>query len=181
MLHSILTTTCSSEEWKSLMILVFWISWACVLSRFSHVQFFVTLWIIACQDSLSMGFSRQENWSGLPCPPPGDFPDPGIEPVTLSSPALAGGFSSATWGKPWLSQIYSNRCNAVSEMFSQYTCLWEGLTWSRKQTIIKNLIITLGEEENLALFHVCNYKLLYLSYYYLHTPEEKQHSQQHTK
>ena len=46
-----------------------------------------------------MGFSRQEYWSGLPCPPPGDLPDPGIEPVSLLSPALAGGFFtiSATW------------------------------------------------------------------------------------
>ena len=51
----------------------------------SHVQLFVTLWTIAHQASLSMGCSQQEYWSGLPCPPPGDLPDPGIEPV---SPAL---------------------------------------------------------------------------------------------
>ena len=63
-----------------------------LLSRFSCVQLFVTLWIIACQVPLSMGFSRQECWSGLPCPPPGDLPDPGIEPESLMSPALAGGF-----------------------------------------------------------------------------------------
>ena len=46
-----------------------------------------------------MGFSRQEYWSRLPCPPPGDLPDPGIEPMSLMSPALAGGFftTSATW------------------------------------------------------------------------------------
>jgi len=46
-----------------------------------------------------MGFSRQEYWSGLPCPAPGDLPDPGIEPGTLKSPALAGGFftTSTTW------------------------------------------------------------------------------------
>ena len=46
-----------------------------------------------------MGFSRQEYWSGLLCPPPGDLPDPGIECVSLMSPALAGGFftTSATW------------------------------------------------------------------------------------
>ena len=49
----------------------------------------MTPWTVACQAPLSMGFSRQEYWSGLPCPPPGDLPDPGIEPVT---PALAGGF-----------------------------------------------------------------------------------------
>ena len=60
-----------------------------VLSRFSHVQLFATLWTVAHQASLSMGFSRQEYWSGLPCPPPGDLPDPGIE-TSLMSLALAG-------------------------------------------------------------------------------------------
>ena len=47
---------------------------------------------VAHQAPLSMGFSRQEYWSGLPCPPPGDHPDPGIKPVSLISPALASGF-----------------------------------------------------------------------------------------
>ena len=71
----------------------------CLLSRFSHVRLFVTLWTIACQTPLYMGFCRQEYWSGLPCPSPGDLPDPGMEPVSLLSPALAGGFltTSATW------------------------------------------------------------------------------------
>ena len=70
-----------------------------VLSRFSRVQFFVTLWTVARQVPLSMEFSRQEYWSGLPCPPPGDLPKPGIEPTSLMSPALAGGFfiTSASW------------------------------------------------------------------------------------
>ena len=52
-----------------------------VLSCFSHDWLFVTLWTVACQAPLSMGFSRQEYWSGLPCPPP----DPGIKPVSLVS------------------------------------------------------------------------------------------------
>ena len=52
---------------------------SCVLSRFSHVWRFATLWTVALQAPLSMRFSRQEYWSGLPCPPPGDFPDPGIK------------------------------------------------------------------------------------------------------
>ena len=64
----------------------------CVPNCFSCVWLFVTLWTAACQNPLSMGFFRQENWSGLPCPPPGDLPDPGIEPVSLMSPALAGRF-----------------------------------------------------------------------------------------
>ena len=62
------------------------------LSRFYHVQLFVTFWIVACQAPVSMGFSKQEYWSGLPCPSPGDLPGPGIEPVSLISPALAGRF-----------------------------------------------------------------------------------------
>ena len=57
----------------------------CVLSRFSRVRLFVTPWTVARQAPLSMGFSRQESWSGLPRPPPGDLPDPGLKPV---SPAL---------------------------------------------------------------------------------------------
>ena len=51
-----------------------------------------TLWIIACQAPLSMGFSRQEYWSGFPFPSLGALPNPGIEPMSLVSPALAGGF-----------------------------------------------------------------------------------------
>ena len=60
---------------------------------------FVVLWTVAHQTPLSMGFSRQEYSTGLPCPPPGDLPDPGIKLVSLMSPALAGGFfiTSATW------------------------------------------------------------------------------------
>ena len=54
-----------------------------------------TPWTVARQAPLSMGFSRREYWSGLPCPPPGDLSHPGIEPVSLTSPALAGGFFTA--------------------------------------------------------------------------------------
>ena len=60
----------------------------CVLSRFSCVWLFATPWMIACQTPLFMGFSRQEYWSGLPCPPPGDLPCPGTKPVSPVSPAL---------------------------------------------------------------------------------------------
>ena len=64
----------------------------CVLSHFSRVRLCVTLWTVAHQAPLSMGFSRQEYWSGWPCPPPGDLSDPGMEPRSLGSPALAGVF-----------------------------------------------------------------------------------------
>ena len=65
----------------------------------SHVQVFETLGTITHQAPLSQGFSRQEYWCGLPCPPPGDLPDPGIKPASLMSPALTGGFftTTATW------------------------------------------------------------------------------------
>ena len=72
-----------------------------VLSQFSCVQFFATLWTVACQAPLSMGFPRQKYWSESPCPPPADLRDPGIEPTSLMSPALAGRLftTSATWVK----------------------------------------------------------------------------------
>ena len=56
---------------------------------------------MAHQAPLSMGFSRQEYWSGLPCPPPGDLPDPGIEPESPEAPALkADSFTAEPPGKP---------------------------------------------------------------------------------
>ena len=68
---------------------------ACALSVVSN---FVTPWTVAHQAPPSMGFSRQEYWSGLPCPPSGDLPNPGVKPV---SPALAGGFfTTEEPGKP---------------------------------------------------------------------------------
>ena len=90
--------------------------YACMLSHFLSVQLFATPWTVAHQAPLSMAFSRQKCRSDLPCPPPGDLPDPeiklvspvspalqadsllgdlpdpGIEPASLMSPALAGGF-----------------------------------------------------------------------------------------
>ena len=57
----------------------------CMLSHFSHVRLFATLWTVAHQALLSMGFSRQEYWSGLLCPPPGDLPHPGIESASIKS------------------------------------------------------------------------------------------------
>ena len=76
-----------------------------MLNRFSPalcVGLFVTLWTVTRLASLSMGFSRQEYWSGLPCPPPGDLPNSGFEPESLISPALVGGFFTtiATWEAP---------------------------------------------------------------------------------
>ena len=72
----------------------------CVLSLFSRVWLFETLWTVARQAPLSMGFFRQEHWNGFLCPPPGDLLDPEIEPTSLTSPALAGG------SLPWASSYY---------------------------------------------------------------------------
>ena len=72
---------------------------ACMISHFSHVWLFATLWTIACQAPLSTGFSRQEYWSGLPGPSQGDLPNPGIESRFYYVSCNPGGFftTSATW------------------------------------------------------------------------------------
>ena len=78
-----------------------------MLSHFSCVWLFVTPWTVACQSSLSMGFSRQEYWSGMPCPPPGDLPDTGTGPGSLTSPPLAGWFSTTNATREaWLTSYY---------------------------------------------------------------------------
>ena len=73
----------------------------CVLSCFSRALLFLTLQTVAHQAPLSMGFSRREYWSGLPCSPPGDLPNPGIEPTFPASLALqADSLSIEPPGKP---------------------------------------------------------------------------------
>ena len=70
-----------------------------MVKSLSHVRLFVTPWTGTCQAPLSMEFSRQKYWSGLPFPTLGDLSNPGIKPVSLASPALAGRFFtiSTTW------------------------------------------------------------------------------------
>ena len=72
---------CAKQSSTHLMILTH----RCMLSHFSHAQLFATPRTVACQAFLSIGLSRQEYWSRLLCPPPGDLPDPGIEPEPLTS------------------------------------------------------------------------------------------------
>ena len=66
-------------------------------------RLFASLWTVAGRDALSVEFFRQEYWSGLPSPPPGDLPNPGMEPTSLMSPVLAGGFftTQTTWEALW--------------------------------------------------------------------------------
>ena len=85
-------------------VVVVWVALcACILSHISHVLLFATLWTTVFQAPLSMGFSPQKYWSGLPWPSPGDLPDPGIKSASLMSPALAGRFftTRVTWEAPW--------------------------------------------------------------------------------
>ena len=70
---------------------------SCVLSSLSHVQLFVTLWTEALQSPLSMGFSRQEYWSGLPCPAPENLPDLGIELMSLNISCIGFFNTSTNW------------------------------------------------------------------------------------
>ena len=90
------------------VVLVGCLGSVCLLSRFSYVQLFAALWTVAHKAPLSMEFSRQEYWSGLPRPPPEDLRDLGIELQSLMPPALAGVFftSSATWEAPCLGSTY---------------------------------------------------------------------------
>ena len=74
---------------------------ACMLSHFSCVCLFATLWTAARQATLSMGFSRQEYWRGLPCSPPGDLPDPRVRTCVSCGSFIVGGFFTAELpGKP---------------------------------------------------------------------------------
>ena len=86
----------------------------------------VTLWTVAPQAPLSRGFSRQEYRSGVPFPPPGDLPYPGIEPASLMSPALAGRFftTSITWEAPMqrkvkVAQLCPTLCDPMDWEFSR--------------------------------------------------------------
>ena len=90
------------------------------LSDFGHVLLFATPWTIACQAPLSMGFSKQKYWSGLSCPSPGDLSNPGLEPASLMSCAMAGGFltTSATWQKGILLPPFSNLSSPIHALCS---------------------------------------------------------------
>ena len=89
------------------------IIWSIVLCAFQIIVWslsrvrFMTPWTVACQALLSMGFPRQEYWSGFPLPTPGDLPGPGLKPTSLASPALAGRFfTTEPPGKPLFIYIF---------------------------------------------------------------------------
>ena len=101
----------------------------CMLSHFSHVRLCVTPWTVAHQSSLSLEFSRQQYWTGLPCPPPVDLPDPRTEPVSLKSPALAGGWipekTKSTFRQNW---VAGNRAVRATKWLS----VKESACWCRR-------------------------------------------------
>ena len=106
-----------STEYSSLCYAVC----VCVCVCVSRSVVFETPWAVAHQASLSMGFSRQEYWSGLSCLPPGNLPDPGVEPTFLMSPALAGRFFTTELpGRPLL---YA-RDSANTARGYVYTCVF---------------------------------------------------------
>ena len=94
--------------------------YVCVLSHFSNVCLCVTLWTVARHAPLSMGFPREEYWSGLPCPPPRDLPNPGIKPAFPVSPALqVNSLPAEPPGKPKLF-IYKLNHFAVYQELTQH-------------------------------------------------------------
>ena len=98
---------------------------ACMLSPFSSARFFMTLWTITHQTLLSTRFSRQEYWSGLPFPPSGYLPNPGVEHMSLVSPLLAGGFVFLSFfflplalpGKPHMSLYFQYKSQFILSIF----------------------------------------------------------------
>ena len=101
---------------------------ACVLSRFSRVWLFVTPWTVFHQAPLSIGFSSQEYWSGLPCPSPGDLPDPGIEPVSPVAPALqADSLRLSHQGSPEIQVQFSSVAQLCLTLCDPMSCSMPGL------------------------------------------------------
>ena len=96
-------TSSPKHTYSTRMYIVTLFLCACVLSCYTHGQLFATLWTVTHQAPLSTGFSRQEYRSGLPCPSPGDCPNPGIEPMSPEAPALQeGSLPLSHWGSPTL-------------------------------------------------------------------------------
>ena len=112
------------------------------LSKLSSNAWSVCVSHSVVPDSLpdSMSFSRQEYWSGLPCPPPGDRPNPGIEPESLKSPALAGGFftTSAAWEAQCLCNRYTQRhCFALEQQPQKQWSVGQGTLYQLQTSAFK--------------------------------------------
>ena len=112
----------------------------CLLSHVSRVQLFAILCTVALLSPLSMGFPRHEYWSGQPFPSPGDLPDSGIEPMSLMSPALAGGFftTSATQETPKALLRSLNLKNEISQRLRQSENKYKDCELGRSLVCLKN-------------------------------------------
>ena len=134
---------CPSEAIRTLFICS-----VCLLSHFGCVWLFATLWTVACQAPLSMEFSSQEYWSGLPCPPAGYLPDPGIKPTSLMSPALASRLftTSTTWEVPFSAilqrKIKRIKKNTVKLWISTFTLakFWPFELHLKKKKFFQNIL-----------------------------------------
>ena len=119
----------------------------------------MTPWTVACQAPLSMEFSRQESWSGLPFPPPQDLPDPGIQPMSPTSPALAGRFfTTAPPGKP-TAGIKPNK-NVASEEVKVWKRAWsrggEAKPWNFRESKVRHVQpVEWAQEEALGSYSLC--------------------------
>ena len=89
----------------------------CVLSCFSHVLFFSTLWTVAHQAPMPMRFSRQEYWSGLPCPPPGCLPHPGIEALSPLASAMQADSFLLSYQRSPRPFVTENKSDSISYLF----------------------------------------------------------------
>ena len=108
-----------TDEWRTNCGIIVCVC-VCVLSCFSCARLFAALWTIAHQAPLSAGFSRQESWSGLPCPPAVDLPDPRIEPA---SPALQMDSKEAQGAHPW-SFIFSRSGVGLENLHFKQVSRW---------------------------------------------------------
>ena len=124
-------TILSRSNWRRITSQAHSLTWQlggcmCILGCFRHVRVSVTLSTVTRQAPLSVGFSRQEYWSGLPCPPPGNLPNPGIELASRISPALAERFytASATW------EAQLGGCRPVFEALLQSSSSGFFMSWA---------------------------------------------------
>ena len=115
-----------SEDWILLLAYVRVCVCVCVCTQsLSCVWLFVTPWTVAHHVPLSVGFSRQEHWSGLPFPPPGDLPDPGIEPESPSSPALqVDSLPLSHWISPLLASTVGQKVLIVTFLAADVKIFW---------------------------------------------------------
>ena len=118
-----------TRHWGVLCLSFFIDKIPCMLSRSVMSNSLGPFRLLAHQASLSMGFSRQEYWSGLPFPPPGDLPDPGTEPVSPACPVLASGYfaTSTTWEASLKTESQLLKCLYESNLEMTRQCSLETL------------------------------------------------------